>query len=357
MEHRAIHDAGGEIRRIAAAGEKIDRIALDAPLLVEADLPVAAKVVTLAGEDEIVVAVETQLAWASRDARRKRCGHGPLRRLALLAAEAAAHAPRLAGHIGIGNAEHAGHHMLHFRGMLGRGIDMDVAILARDRQRDLAFEIEMLLPADAEPAVQLQGRLRDRRIRIAAAVSVIGQNGFTALQRVLDRDARRLGFDLHHRLLDRAARDIPIRRDDGEERLTQKADVGVDEERIVAEGRRHVVLAGDVGCGEHGHHAGHGTHGRDIERDQSPARLRRLTDGHMQRALGLADVVDILRGALDVLDAGIVRQGLADVAERLGIREGSRRCVHGPTPPPPALRAGRRCASPASRPMQFRSKP
>ena len=116
MEHGAVHDAGGEIRRIAAAGEKIDRIALDAPLLVEADLPIAAEVVPLAGENEIVVAVETQLARASRDARRKRCGHGPLRRLALLAAEAAAHAPRLAGHIGIGNVEHAGDHVLHLLG-------------------------------------------------------------------------------------------------------------------------------------------------------------------------------------------------------------------------------------------------
>ena len=66
MEHRAVHDAGGEIRRIAAAGEKLDRIALDAPLLVEADLPVAAEIVALAGEDEIVVAVEPQLARASR---------------------------------------------------------------------------------------------------------------------------------------------------------------------------------------------------------------------------------------------------------------------------------------------------
>ncbi len=111
------------------------------------------------------------------------------------------------------------------------------------------------------------------------------------------------------------------RRDDGEQRLAEEADIGVGEERVVAEGGRHVVLAGDVGGGEHGHDAGRGAHGRDIEREQAPARLRRLADGDVQRALGLADVVDILRGALDVLDAGIVRQGLADVAERLGIRE------------------------------------
>jgi hypothetical protein len=39
----------------------------------------------------------------------------------------------------------------------------------------------------------------------------------------------------------------------------------------------------------------------------------------MQRAVRLANVVDILGGTLDVLEAGIVRQGLPDMAERLNL--------------------------------------
>src|SRR5215207_500642 len=226
---------------------------------------------------------------------------------------------------------------------------MDVAILARDRQGDLAFEIEVLLPADAEPTFQFHRRLCDRRMRITATISIIRQHGFAALQRILDGDARGLGFDLHHRLLDGAARHVAVRRDDGEQGLTQKADVDVDEERIVAEGGRYVVLAGNVGRGENRHDARYGAYGRYVEGEQSPARLRRLTDGDVQRALGLADIVDILRRTLNVLDAGIVRQGLADMAEGFRIHGRFGGCGHRLTPPPRAFRAGRRSAWRASR--------
>ena len=152
-----------QVRRVAAAGEVLDRVAPDAPLLVEADPPVAAEVVALAGEDEIVVAVEPQLAGPAGDARGERRDGRPLRRLALLAAEAAAHAAGLAGDVGVRDAEHAGDDMLHLGRMLRRGIDVDVAVLARDGERDLALEIEMLLPADAELALEPHGAPRDRR--------------------------------------------------------------------------------------------------------------------------------------------------------------------------------------------------
>ena len=40
--------------------------------------------------------------------------------------------------------------------MLGRGMD-EIAVLARQREGDLAFEIEMLLSADAELGMSLCG--------------------------------------------------------------------------------------------------------------------------------------------------------------------------------------------------------
>ena len=164
MEHGAVDDAARQVRRIAAAGEMLDRIAQDAPLAVESHLPVAAEIVALAGEDEIVVAIEPQLAGPPRDLRGKGRDGRPLRRLALLAAEAAAHAADLAGDIGVRDAEHAGDDMLHLGRMLRRGIDVDVAVLARDREGDLALEIEMLLPADAELARErMRRRARWRR--------------------------------------------------------------------------------------------------------------------------------------------------------------------------------------------------
>ena len=61
MKHRAVDDPAREIRRVAAAGEMLHAVAGDPALLIEPDLKVAAKIVPLAGEHEIVVPVEPQL--------------------------------------------------------------------------------------------------------------------------------------------------------------------------------------------------------------------------------------------------------------------------------------------------------
>ena len=70
--------------------------AAHAPSRIEADRPVDAEIVALAGHHHVVVAVEPELARPAGGVRRERGEHGPLRRLAFLAAEAAAHAPHLA---------------------------------------------------------------------------------------------------------------------------------------------------------------------------------------------------------------------------------------------------------------------
>jgi hypothetical protein len=78
--------------------------------------------VALAGHDHVVVAVEPHLGRAAGVAGGKRRETGPLRRLGLLAAEGAAHAPADAFDLGIRNAEHPGHQMLDLGGVLGRGV-------------------------------------------------------------------------------------------------------------------------------------------------------------------------------------------------------------------------------------------
>ncbi len=71
------------------------------------------------------------------------------------------------------------------------------------------------------------------------------------------------------------ARDVALGRDHGEQRLTVEADLPLDEKRIVAEGRRHVVLAGDVGGRQH----------RDDARDRRAPRSR-SRDSRRPRAMG-----------------------------------------------------------------------
>ena len=96
-----------------------------------------------------------------------------------------------------------------------------------------------------------------------------------------------------------------------------EADGIVGEHRVVAEGRRDVVLPGDFGGGEHRDHAGAGADGGEVEGGEAAARAGGLADGDMERALRLAQVVDVERRALHVLRGGIVGQRAVHVAEGL----------------------------------------
>ena len=209
----------------------------------------------LAGEDEVVVTVEPHLAGPAGHARRKRRERRPLRRLALLAAEGAAHAADLAADIGIRHAEHARDDVLDLGRMLRRGIDVHRPVLARDGERDLALEIEMLLAADAERALEPVRCGRDRRRRVATAEGVVRQHRFAARERVLDHDARGLALDLDGGKPRGAARGIAGERHDGKERLAAEGDFVDGKERVIAESRRHVVLSRYVGCGQDGNDA------------------------------------------------------------------------------------------------------
>jgi hypothetical protein len=60
-------------------------------------------------------------------------------------------------------------HMLHFARVLGGGVDGHVIILAGNGERDMAFQIHMILAADlVAPLQAVGGRLQGARRRIAA---------------------------------------------------------------------------------------------------------------------------------------------------------------------------------------------
>ena len=181
MEHRAVDDAEREIGRATAARVQHHVIDADAPGLVVADAPVGAEIVALAGHDEIVVAVEPDLAGLAGDARAQRRDGRPLAGLTLLAAEAAAHAARLDDHEGVGHAEHAGHDMLRLGRVLGRDIHVHLDAFAGHGERGLALEIEMLLPADAELPFEAVRRGAQRALDVAAPELVVRQHATAGL--------------------------------------------------------------------------------------------------------------------------------------------------------------------------------
>ena len=102
----------------------------------------------LAGQREVVVAIEADLARLSRKPRGERRDRRPSAGLTLLAAEAAAHAAGLHGDERVGDSKDAGDNVLGLGRVLRRSMDGHLIRLAGKGERRLAFEIEMLLTAD-----------------------------------------------------------------------------------------------------------------------------------------------------------------------------------------------------------------
>jgi hypothetical protein len=163
VEHGAVADREAEVGGGAAARGEGDADALDPALAVEADIIVRREIVALAGHDHVVVAVGADLGRAAGLGDDQSAGGGVGGGLGLLAAEAAAHPPDLDRDVGAAEAEQVGDQMLDLARMLGRADDVDLAPLARRRERGLAFEVEMLLPAHFESSRQaMRGGARAR---------------------------------------------------------------------------------------------------------------------------------------------------------------------------------------------------
>ncbi len=351
MEHGAVVDRARQIGRIAAARREADIVSADHAALVEADLVVGAEVVALAGHHHVVVAVEPHLARPAGHARGERGDRGPLRGLRLLAAEAAAHAPHLDRHRGDRHVEHVRDEMLQLARMLARRVDHHV-VLARNGERYLAFEIELLLSADADRAREPVRACRKRGRAVLRGEDVIRQHVGVGCQRVVDRDERRLRFHLDSWRAAPPAAHLAGLRHHGEHDLIVEFDGLVGEDRVVVQHRPDIVLAGNIGRGQHQHDAGRGAHRVEIDRLEPPPRDRRAAERDMQRPLRLADVVDIGCRAADVPDRGIVRRRRADDAQRRRFQFGG--ITERPHGRPPGCRP-RGCAGWAFR--QSRSAP
>ena len=181
--------------------------------------------VALAGRAHVVVAVEAQLGRAPGLARDDGGDAGEERHLRFLAAEAAAHPPAFDDDVVRGDAERVRDHVLHFARMLRRRVDLHAAVLARHRQRDLAFEIEVVLAADAHRAAQPMRRARQRRRGVAARHVHRRQHVRLRGQRVVDGQDRGQRLEVEPaRASRRAARCCTSVRRHGEHRLPGELD-------------------------------------------------------------------------------------------------------------------------------------
>ena len=316
MEHGAIDHADAAVGRAAATRVEIEIERANAAVGIVAHGIFHREVVALAGHRHVGVAIKPKLAGPPGHARGQGRDHRPLRRLRFLAAEAAAHAAHTAGHERIRHAQNARSDMLHFARMLGRRTDKDRAVLARHGERDLAFQIKVLLPADADFSGAAQRRRGNRLGGVAIDEGVVRHHGLARGPALLDGDVGRLRIHLDLGAQHRPARRIARSRSDRENRLVMKQHRVLHQNRLVGTPRGDVVLARDVGCGHDGDHAGRTAHVAQIEMAQPSARDRSAADGNVQRADRLRDIIDIFGAALHVLGAAVVRQRLMDMAQR-----------------------------------------
>ena len=246
--------------------------------VVEAGFVFVAEAMASAGDVEVVVAVQPQLHRAVQPARRDGRDAGERRRLRFLAAEAAAHAPALDLHMVRAQVQRARHQVLHLARVLGRAVHLHAVVFLRNRVADLAFEVELLLPADVPCAVQAMRRGVDggaRATRRAASVQVHRR------QHVLTLGVRFFGCQhgvqrlrVQHVFGERrgAAGRVARGCDHREHRLAHVAQFAVGQDRLVVHDGAAVVRAGNVSRRHHPHHAGQGANA--LQRHARQAAMR-----------------------------------------------------------------------------------
>ena len=124
---RAVIDRTGEIGRVAAARGQHEKERGDAARSVEADLVVGDEIVALARHQHVEIAIGAQLDRTPGPRRQHRRGAGEERRLALLAAEAAPHAPALHDHVVRAQVEGVRDEVLHLARVLRRADSTSIA--------------------------------------------------------------------------------------------------------------------------------------------------------------------------------------------------------------------------------------
>ena len=147
-------------------------------------------------------------------------------------------------------------------------------------------------------------------------------NPRAADERIGDRDGRRPGLDVDLREPRRPARLVARARDDGEQSLAVEHYLLVDEQRLIGENRRNVVLARNIRRGQNSDDARGAADRLQAQALQFAGGLVGHADRDMQRARGLANVVDVSRRALDMQARGIMRQRLMNDRGRGRVEDG-----------------------------------
>ena len=310
VQHRAVGDRQAQVLRPAAAHVVQHVEPEDAPGLVEARAVADAQVVALAGDDEIVVAVVAHATGTAGRARRHGAGDGERVALALLAPEAAAHPAHLDPDCRHRRIQRLGHLVLDLGRMLRRGMDEHAVVILRQRQGGLSLQVEVLLTADLDLAVDGAraagegggGVALDVDPRPVLEPAVGGE-------RLLDRQDGFERLDLDPPLSRGAPRRQMAGGDDEIDRLAEVEHVVDRQERLVMRRGADVIGVRQITRRQHRDHTRRVAHAVEVEARDPATRHVGQTEAEVQRPGGRGNVVDVARGAGDVQRGGVMGQG------------------------------------------------
>ena len=295
VQTRAVVHRTRIVGAVATSRHQRDVGAQDASLGVKAHLIVDPKIMALAGDGHVVIAVDAQLdgffelVGGQCGALAEDAG------VAFLAPKAPAHAAADHLHIVGGQIQsRSGLPLIAVR-VLGRTIQGQLAIFTRHGVGDLAFQIKLLLLARAHTARHTVRRRVDGCAGIATGDAFGRHDEALCGHRLFDGQDGGQGSDLDLSTGRRLAGIEHFTRHHHRHRLPDELHLAIGQERVVVQDGTTVVFTWDVACRVDGHHPMHGQDGLAVDAlaDQLAMRHRRLDDGGIQSARQLGDVIGV----------------------------------------------------------------
>ena len=149
-------------------------------------------------------------------------------------------------------------------------MDLEAAVLTGDRQGGLGLEVEVVLAAAGELAVEAQHGSGEGDLDVAAAHAVRGAEVRVGRDRVGDREDRRGGLHVDHERSRGRATGRERLADDERDELADGVEVFVGQQRLVVDDRPDAIVAGDIGGEQDRVDAGQRQRGVAADRTQPP---------------------------------------------------------------------------------------
>ena len=308
VAERARRDGARQVGRVAGAKRHFDLRAKDSPVIAKADVVGIVAAVPLAGNHEVVVAVDAQFHRTLQPLRGDGGDARKNRRLRFLAAEAAAHPPDFARHLVGRQVQRVRDDILHLGRMLRRTPQVDAIVFLRHSIRNLPLEVELFLAPDIPFAGDASRRARQRFRRITAHQMHRRQYVRALVLGLLRREDRRQDFIVDACQPRRAPCRVVRIGEHREQRLPRVLDEAIGQDRVVVNDRAAIVDPWNIRGDEHVDHACRGADRCQVHSLQASVCLGAQAQRRIHGSRQFRNVVGVGRLAGDVQMRRLVRR-------------------------------------------------